>query len=104
MAFQIDNETLGQVDALVSSEFRSRAEVLRTAVREMLARRHEDEIDASLAAGYGARPPAHEDEVWADLSVEGPQTVRRIGLLDPERMIDLCRALAIAVACESVRT
>ena len=74
VAFQIDNETLGQVDALVSSEFRSRAEVLRTAVHEMLARRHKAEIDAELAAGYGVRPPAREDEVWADLSVEGLQT------------------------------
>ncbi|MGH3837935.1 MAG: type II toxin-antitoxin system PemK/MazF family toxin [Pseudonocardiaceae bacterium] len=30
--------------------------------------------------------------------------VRRVGLLGPERMTDLCRALAIAVACDSVRT
>jgi Arc/MetJ-type ribon-helix-helix transcriptional regulator len=73
VAFQIDDETLSQVDALVSSEFRSRAEVLRTAVREMLARRHEAEIDAELAAGYGVQPPAREDEAWADLSVEGLQ-------------------------------
>ncbi len=73
VAFQIDNETLSKVDALVSGEFRSRAEVLRTAVREMLARRHEAEIDAELAAGYGAQPPAHEDDAWAELSVEGLQ-------------------------------
>lgn len=76
VAFQIDNETLDQVDALVSSEFRSRAEVLRAAVREMLARRREAEIDADLAAGYGVRPPDQEnqeDKVWADLSVEGLQ-------------------------------
>lgn len=73
VAFQIDNETLSQIDALVSSEFRSRAEVLRTAVREMLARRHEAEIDAKLATGYGVQPPAREDEAWAELSVEGLQ-------------------------------
>ena len=30
--------------------------------------------------------------------------VRRIGLLSPQRMTDLCRALATAVACDSVRT
>jgi Arc/MetJ-type ribon-helix-helix transcriptional regulator len=73
VAFQIDNETLRLVDALVSSEFRSRAEALRTAVHEMLARRREAKIDAELAAGYGVQPPAREDEAWADLSVEGLQ-------------------------------
>ncbi|MGH3931625.1 MAG: ribbon-helix-helix domain-containing protein [Pseudonocardiaceae bacterium] len=71
VAFQIDNETLSEIDKLVSGEFRSRAEVLRTAVSEMLARRREVEIDAKLTAGYGAAPPALEDEAWADLSVEG---------------------------------
>jgi mRNA interferase MazF len=29
--------------------------------------------------------------------------VRRIGLLSPQRMTELCRALATAVACDSVR-
>lgn len=29
--------------------------------------------------------------------------VRRIGFLSPERMTDLCRALATAVACDGVR-
>lgn len=29
--------------------------------------------------------------------------VRRIGLLSPERMTDLCRALTTAVACDGVR-
>ncbi|MGQ0779263.1 MAG: hypothetical protein ACT4NY_33425 [Pseudonocardiales bacterium] len=52
-------------------EFRSRAEVLRAAVSEMLARRRETKIDAELAAGYGAALPTQEDEAWADLSVEG---------------------------------
>lgn len=52
-------------------EFRSRAEVLRTAVNEIPARRREAEIDAELAAGYGAAPSAQEDEAWAELSVEG---------------------------------
>jgi len=71
VAFQIDNETLRDIDALVSGEFRSRAEVLRAAVSEMLARRREVEIDAELATGYGVAPPAREDEAWADLSLEG---------------------------------
>lgn len=71
VAFQIDNEILSKIDVLVPGEFRSRADVLRTAVRELLARRHEAEIDAELAAGYGVQPPAHEDDAWADLSVDG---------------------------------
>lgn len=71
VAFQLDNETLSEIDALVSAEFSSRAEVLRTAVSEMLARRREVKIDAKLAAGYGVAPPAREDEAWADLSIEG---------------------------------
>ncbi|MGH3870802.1 MAG: hypothetical protein ACRDSR_04680 [Pseudonocardiaceae bacterium] len=71
VAFQIDNEVLLQVDALVTSQFPSRAAVLRTAVDEMLARRREAAIDAQLAAGYGVSPPAQEEQEWADLSVEG---------------------------------
>lgn len=55
---------------LVSVEFHSRAEALRTAVGEMLARRREAKIDAELAAGYGGRPPGQQD-AWAKLSVEG---------------------------------
>ncbi|MGH8575226.1 MAG: hypothetical protein ACREX8_22050 [Gammaproteobacteria bacterium] len=73
VAFQIDNETLRLVDAVASRESHSRAEVLRTAVREMLARRHEAEIDAELASGYGVQPPAREEDAWADLSVDGLQ-------------------------------
>lgn len=73
VAFQIDNDTLSEIDALVSSEFPSRAEVLRTAVHEMLARRREAAIDAALIAGYGVHPPAQEDQAWAELSVEGLQ-------------------------------
>ncbi len=71
VAFQIDNETLRQIDALVTGEFPSRAAVLRAAVDEMLARRREAAIDARLAAGYGVSPFAQEEQAWADLSVEG---------------------------------
>jgi len=76
VAFQIDNETLREIDSLVAREFRSRAEVFRTAVHEWLARRREAEIDADLAAGYGVRPPGREDDAWADLSVEGLAAAR----------------------------
>lgn len=72
VAFQIDNERLRAIDALVERrEFRSRAEVLRTAVREFLARRRDAEIDVQLAAGYGVQPPGVEDEAWAEVSIEG---------------------------------
>lgn len=55
-------------------EFRSRAEVLRTAVHEFMARRREVEIDTALAAGYGMQPPGPDAEAWAELSVEGLET------------------------------
>lgn len=72
VAFQIYDDELEQLDAVVAQgEFRSRAEVLRTAVREFLTRRREAQIDADLAAGYGATPPGPEDEAWAELSVDG---------------------------------
>ncbi len=76
VAFQIDNDTLREIDSLVAREFRSRADVLRTAVHELLARRREAEIDADLAAGYGVQPPGREDEAWAELSVEGLEAAR----------------------------
>ncbi|MEA2219434.1 MAG: hypothetical protein QOJ35_2060 [Solirubrobacteraceae bacterium] len=71
IAFQIDNESLRQVDELAASEASSRAEVLRTAVREMLRRHREIDLDAQLAAGYAASPQGPEDDAWAALSVEG---------------------------------
>jgi hypothetical protein len=38
-------------------EYRSRAEALRAAVQEFVARHEQLRIDAALAAGYGAVPP-----------------------------------------------
>lgn len=57
VAFQLDNASLAAVDGLAARERRSRAELLRTAVREFLAERREREIDAQLATGYGQHPP-----------------------------------------------
>ncbi len=71
VAFQLDNESLAMLDALAAEESHSRAEVLRVAVREFLARRREEKIEAQLATGYGRRPPGPEDDALADLSVEG---------------------------------
>lgn len=71
IAFQLDHESLAEVDRLAGGEFASRAQVIRTAVHEWLARRREAQIDAALAAGYGAEPVGTEVGDWADLSVEG---------------------------------
>ncbi len=62
VAFQLDNDSLAALDEVAAAMSHSRAEVLRIAVREMLARRREADIDARLAAGYGAGGPISEDE------------------------------------------
>ncbi len=72
VAFQIDNQRLAEIDELVSDhEFRSRAEALRAAVGEFLARRREARIDAQLEAGYREHPQGAEEAAWANISVEG---------------------------------
>lgn len=72
VAFQIDNDRLAEIDQLVAEqEYRSRAEALRAAVAEFLARRREERIDAQLEAGYRAAPPGAEETAWAHISVEG---------------------------------
>jgi len=71
VAFQIDVSTLRAIDALKGKEFSSRAEVIRVAVDEWLARRRNKEVDKALAKGYGDMPQADEESVWADLSLEG---------------------------------
>ncbi len=74
IAFQLDNESLRQVDELAAARSWSRAEVLRVAVSEMLATRREAMIDAQLAAGYGAQPADAEQEAWAEASVDALRT------------------------------
>ncbi|MGH8931835.1 MAG: ribbon-helix-helix protein, CopG family [Egibacteraceae bacterium] len=71
VAFQIDDGDLAEIDALASAESRSRADLLRTAVREWLARRREAAVDAALAKGYRDLPQGQEEGVWADLSLQG---------------------------------
>ncbi|MGQ0629539.1 MAG: ribbon-helix-helix protein, CopG family [Sporichthyaceae bacterium] len=71
VAFQIDDASLSAVDALAAQAAQSRAEVLRTAVRELLARHREAAVDAALERGYGAVPPDPEQLAHADLSVAG---------------------------------
>lgn len=73
VAFQLDDESLAAVDVLAEQGSRSRAEVLRIAVREFLTRRREEAIDARLAEGYGVRPPGCEEDQLAERSVEGLQ-------------------------------
>lgn len=72
VAFQLDHQRLVEIDLMVERhEFRSRAEVLRAAVAEFVARRREERIDAQLAAGYAAQPSGAEERSWAELSVKG---------------------------------
>jgi Arc/MetJ-type ribon-helix-helix transcriptional regulator len=71
VAFQIDTESLAAIDALTPSEFSSRAEVIRVAIQDWLARRREEAVDAALAKGYGIAPPGAEEDSWADRSLEG---------------------------------
>ncbi len=71
IAFQLDNESLREVDAVAAAASSSRAAVLRTAIHELLRGRREAAIDAQLAAGYGAQPPEPEFDAWAELSIEG---------------------------------
>lgn len=71
VAFQLDDESLLRLDELAAGASSSRAEILRIAVREMLARHREAAIDAQLAAGYDAKPPGPEVDAWAELSIEG---------------------------------
>ncbi|MBA2323887.1 MAG: ribbon-helix-helix protein, CopG family [Pseudonocardiales bacterium] len=71
VAFQLDDRSLAAIDALAAEGGHSRAEVLRMAVRVLLARRREDEIDAQLAAGYAQQPQSPIEDRLADLSVEG---------------------------------
>lgn len=71
VAFQLDNESLRRIDELAAARSSSRAEVLRGAVRELLHQQREAAIDEQLAAGYAAKPPGPEGQVWAELSLEG---------------------------------
>ncbi|MBV9313066.1 MAG: ribbon-helix-helix protein, CopG family [Pseudonocardia sp.] len=71
VAFQLDNDSLAEIDAFAAQGGHSRAEVLRMAVRELLARRREEHIEAQLAAGYAQQPPTLAERKLADLSIEG---------------------------------
>ncbi|MCP9490061.1 MAG: hypothetical protein MSC31_09325 [Solirubrobacteraceae bacterium MAG38_C4-C5] len=74
IAFQLDNESLRQIDELATAKSWSRAQVLRVAVDELLATRREATIDAQLAAGYGAQPPGAEEDAWAEMTVDALRT------------------------------
>gem|GEM_PF-6917905 len=76
IAFQIDIDALREIDAFKGREFGSRAEVIRAAVHEWLARRRNEEVDKALAKGYDAVPQADEEQVWADISLEGLQDAK----------------------------
>lgn len=71
IAFQIDTQSLAEIDALTPSEFSSRAEVIRVAVHDWLARRRAEAVDAALAKGYGISPEGEPEDAWAGISLEG---------------------------------
>lgn len=71
VAFQIDNASLAALDREAQRRSVARAEVLRLAVRRFLAEQREADIDARLAAGYGALPVGDEQAALAELSLEG---------------------------------
>jgi Arc/MetJ-type ribon-helix-helix transcriptional regulator len=70
VAFQLPDEDLEAIDALVPDKFSSRAEALRIAVRLWLRQIEEQRIDAALAAGYDLLPPSGEEKAWAEISSE----------------------------------
>jgi len=76
VAFQIDIDSLNAIDALKGGEFSSRAEIIRTAVEDWLARRRAKLLDEALAKGYRASPQTDETNAWADLSLEGLENAK----------------------------
>lgn len=73
VAFQVDAASLAAIDSLATQQRQSRAEVLRSAVHDYLAKRREDEVDAAFLAGYAAVPPGAEEDALARRSVAGLQ-------------------------------
>ena len=73
VAFQLDNESLRRIDELADAESSSRAQILRSAVHQLLTVQRERAIDAQLAAGYAAAPQRAEDVGWASASLDGLQ-------------------------------
>ncbi len=71
IAIQIEDEMVAELDRLARDEHRSRAEVVRVAVGEWLARQREAATDAALARGYDDLPPGGDEQAWAELSVDG---------------------------------
>jgi Arc/MetJ-type ribon-helix-helix transcriptional regulator len=68
VAFQLPEQDLEAIDALVPESFPSRAEALRRAVRMWLRQIEEGRIDAALAAGYGLIPPGGDEKAWSEIS------------------------------------
>jgi Arc/MetJ-type ribon-helix-helix transcriptional regulator len=70
VAFQLPDEHLAAIDAMVPDEYASRAEAIRAAVAQWLRQIEEKRIDAALAAGYAVVPLGEEESAWAEISVE----------------------------------
>lgn len=68
VAFQLSEQDLEAIDALIPDEFPSRAEALRRAVGMWLRQIEEERIDAALAAGYQLIPPGADEKAWSEIS------------------------------------
>lgn len=71
VAFQLDVRSVTALDEVAKASAQSRAEVLRTAVREFLSRRREEQIDAQITAAYAHLPAGAEQDVLAAASLDG---------------------------------
>jgi hypothetical protein len=101
----MDTELLRRIDADPEARERGRSAFIRSAVEMYLRARRRREIDVQITDAYADSADDLLKEV-ADLlgGQEGvPQRQLKgfVGTLGPDKMREVCRALAIATGCES---
>ena len=70
ITFRMSSDRVAKVDELVSSgAYRTRAEVVRAAVDELLRREEEAAIDRAIVEGYTRIPQTAEELAAADLDL-----------------------------------
>lgn len=66
LALRIPDELTQQLDELVTSgRYPTRTDVVRAAIRDLLAREERRRIDEAIVAGYRRVPPTDDEERWA---------------------------------------
>lgn len=70
-AFQLDVRSVSTLDEVAKASAQSRAEVLRTAVREFFDRRRDEQIDAQITAAYVHLPADAEQDALVAASRDG---------------------------------